>query len=231
MTTRGPVTSARRRVHDAIRLEILEVAQRRMAADGAAAVSLREVARELEMAPSAIYRYFASRDELLTALIVEGYNAVGQVAEEASAVGGSPERRLRVVGRAVRGWALEHPHEYALLFGTPVPGYRAPELTVDPASRVALVLAGIVSDAYRAGLVRLPTGPLPKPVAAEARRLGALTMPGVPPAVVARGLVVWPMLFGQISFEVFGRLATVVEDVEAMFEYALTTMVELLGLG
>jgi AcrR family transcriptional regulator len=78
------------------------------------------------MASSAMYRYFTSRDELLTALIVEGYDAMGEVAETAAASGGTPARRFRAVCRAVRGWALDHPHEYALLYGAPVPGQAGP---------------------------------------------------------------------------------------------------------
>jgi AcrR family transcriptional regulator len=201
-----------------------------LAVEGAAALSLRAVARQLGMASSAMYRYFPSRDELLTSLIVEGYDALGEVAE-AAAVGGTNLKRFRTVCRAVRGWALEHPHEYALLYGSPIPGYRAPGLTIGPASRVTLVLTGIVVDAYRAGELTAPDDPpLSRAMAAQARVIGELAMPGVPLAYVARALAVWTMLFGQINFELFGRFEGVVQDTEVLFEHAVTVMAGLLGL-
>ena len=125
----------RARVRAELTREIAEVARRHLASDGAAALSLRAVARELGMASSAVYRYFPSRDDLLTALIIDAYDALGEAAEKADA-----ERpRADLLGRwqaacaAVRAWALDHPHEYALVYGSPVPGYAAPEATIGPA--------------------------------------------------------------------------------------------------
>src|SRR5689334_9606890 len=104
----------RARVRAELTREIAEVARQHLASDGAAALSLRAVARELGMASSAVYRYFPSRDDLLTALIVDAYNALGDAAEQADA-----ERpRSDLLGRwqaacaAVRTWAIAHPHEY-----------------------------------------------------------------------------------------------------------------------
>ena len=124
-----------------------------------------------------------------------------------------------------------HPHEYALIYGSPVPGYEAPVQTVGPASRVALVLAGLLVDAQKAGeLEEIDTAPLPRAVATEARRLAHLAMETVPLPVVARSILVWTQLFGHISFEVFGQLRGVVEDPEVMFEFEIATVASLLGL-
>src|SRR5256714_2079201 len=139
-----------------------------LAADGAN-LWLRAVARDMGMVSSALYRYFASRDELLTALILDAYNAMGEAAERADA--GVTERtdlagRWFAVARALRAWALERPHEYALIYGSPVPGYAAPTDTVGPAPRPGLVLGGIMADA------RHPTTravPLPPPLPADMR--------------------------------------------------------------
>src|SRR5580698_7394444 len=117
----GVVQNARQRVRAAMSADIVAEARRQLALEGAAALSLRAVARQLGMASSAMYRYFPSRDELLTALIVEGYEALGEVAEQAATAGGGPARRFRTVCRAIRRWALDHPHEYALLYGSPIP--------------------------------------------------------------------------------------------------------------
>lgn len=127
MTQPSAPRTARARVRDELTREIKEVPRRQLAARGMAELSLRAVARETGMGSSTVYRYFPSRDRLLTALIVDAYDAVGAMAEQAE----SAVRRADVSGRwmsvvrAVREWAVAHPQEYALIFGSPVPGYRA----------------------------------------------------------------------------------------------------------
>jgi AcrR family transcriptional regulator len=213
-----------------VRNDIVTEARRQLAIEGAAALSLRAVARQLGMASSAMYRYFPSRDDLLTTLIVEGYDALGETAEAAAASGGPFFKRFRTVCRSIRTWALEHPQEYALLYGSPIPGYQAPGLTVGPATRVTLVLTGVILDAFEAGELEVPDGPtISRAMAAEARPIGQLAMPGVPLPIVARALVVWPTLFGQINFELFGRFDDVVQDTEVIFEHAVVVMAGLLG--
>ena len=70
--------------------------------------------------------------------------------------GTSPAARFVAAGRAVRTWAVDNPHQYALLYGSPVPGYEAPQDTIGPASRATLALVGIVADAHRDGVLRPP---------------------------------------------------------------------------
>jgi AcrR family transcriptional regulator len=145
----------RARVRAELTREIADVARRHLASAGAAALSLRAVARELGMASSAVYRYFPSRDDLLTALIVDAYDALGEAAERAEAAAPRDDLRARWHAgcTAAREWALAHPHEYALLYGSPVPGYAAPETTIAPAARVALVLCRVLADGVAAGTV------------------------------------------------------------------------------
>src|SRR5215207_9080182 len=113
----GRVPTARERVRAELTTEITDAARRQLAEVGAAALSLRAVARELGMASSAVYRYFPSRDDLLTRLIIEGYDALGAAAEAADDPADPPLDRWLAVCRTVRRWALAHPHEYALLYG------------------------------------------------------------------------------------------------------------------
>lgn len=119
--------SLRARVRASMIEEIKAVARRHLASDGAN-LSLRAVARDLGMVSSAIYRYFPSRDELLTALILEAYDALGDAVEAADAGVDRADLRGRwhAACRAARAWALAHPAEYALLYGSPVPGTRPP---------------------------------------------------------------------------------------------------------
>ncbi len=217
-------------------LEIKDEARRQLAVDGAPGLSLRAVTRALGMASSAIYRYFASRDDLLTALIVDAYDAVGAAAEEANACC-PPEDfggRWRAVGLAVRNWALANPNEYALVYGSPVPGYRAPEDTIGPASRVTLVLAGMVDEAARAGALVTPAEaralpPLDVAVLEMTRQLADQAFPHAPDDVVVRAMVAWTQLFGMISFELFGHFHSVIDDVGPIFERSLLETGRLVG--
>jgi AcrR family transcriptional regulator len=233
-----PSTGLRTRVRAELIGEIKDEARRQLAAAGAPGLSLRAVTRALGMASSGIYRYFPSRDDLLTALIIDAYDALGRAAEDADArcARVDVEGRWRSVGHAVRDWALSSPHEYALVYGSPVPGYRAPEDTIGPASRVTLVMAGVVHDAYRAGsLAHLPElgglPPLPEAVVLETRQLIELALPGVPPEVALRALTAWTQLFGMISFELFGQFNNVIADAGPVFDRSLVEMGRYVGLS
>src|SRR5579871_3153120 len=109
--------TARARARAEITGEILAAGRRHLATDGAAGLSLRAIARDLGMASSAVYRYVASRDDLLTRLIIDAYDALGETAEAAEAAVGRGDLggRWAVICRAVRDWALANPNEYALI--------------------------------------------------------------------------------------------------------------------
>lgn len=221
---------ARARARIEVTAAIKDEARSQLAAEGAARLSLRAVARELGMASSALYRYFPSRDDLLTALIVDAYDSLGRAAETADAKAGviAPARRWVVVCEAVRGWALAHPHEYALIYGSPVPGYSAPEATVPAASRVGLLLIGIVRDAYRRrGVARTP---VPAELEPEARRMAADLAPDLPAEVVTAMVAAWAQLYGLVGFEVFGQFTRLVEDREAFFRHAAAQLAQNVGL-
>jgi AcrR family transcriptional regulator len=119
--------TARERARAELTREIKEEARRQLAVAGVGGLSLRAVASELGMVSSALYRYFPSRDDLLTALIVDAYNALGDAAEQAIAGPAAARERWIAAWHAVRDWARSNPHEYALIYGSPVPGYRAPD--------------------------------------------------------------------------------------------------------
>ncbi|MEV3988395.1 TetR/AcrR family transcriptional regulator [Streptomyces sp. NPDC049837] len=244
MTT---VRGARARARVEVTTAIKDEARRQLAAEGAAKLSLRAVARELGMVSSALYRYFPSRDDLLTALIVDAYDAIGAAAEAAlqptgGAAGpaagpgarpdrgpdGSPRARWVAVCRAVRAWAVAHPHEYALIYGSPVPGYSAPQVTVAPASRGALVLLSVLRDAHRTDGVAPP--PLAEGLRTEADRLAADLAPDLPPALVAAFVGAWCQLLGLVSFEVFGHFNGVVEDPDTFFVHSVDRLGRDLGL-
>lgn len=220
--------TARERARAELTAEIVEAARRQLAEVGPSELSLRAIARELEMASSAIYRYFASRDALLTRLIVDAYEAVGEAAEQAETLVADDDvvGRWLATTRAVRSWALAHPHEYALIYGSPVPGYAAPTDTIDPAGRVGLLLAAILRDAAAAGRVidlPSPPGPMLDPGVVE-----LLDSPS--DAHAASGILAWTSVFGVVSFEMFGHYENVVADRAAYFDDAMLRVAKLAGL-
>jgi AcrR family transcriptional regulator len=227
------IKGARARARDEITAAIKEEARRQLADAGAAQLSLRAVARELGMASSALYRYFPSRDDLLTTLIIDAYDEVGSAAERAlaDALSAGPLDRWTAVCRASRDWAVDHPHEYALIYGSPVPGYTAPQDTIVPASRFALALVSVVRDAYAAGqLGDLPGLPLTQPVRADAARLAAELAPELPAPVIAALVAAWAQVFGIVSFEVFGQFNQVVEARGPFFDQAAAVLGTQVGL-
>ena len=224
--------SARERVRAELTAEITDAARRQLAEVGAAALSLRAVAREVGMVSSAVYRYFPSRDDLLTRLIIDGYDDLGAAAEAADDPTAAPADRWLAVCRSVRTWALAHPHEYALLYGSPVPGYAAPVDTVAAAARVGIVLGRILGDAARDGAL---------PPAAGGERDEALVSddavtvlggehPSLDDAVRIRALLAWSSLYGTISFELFGHFVGSVEDGDRYFDRVMGELAALIGL-
>jgi AcrR family transcriptional regulator len=250
--------TARERARTELTREIKAEARRQLAIDGAPQLSLRAVARELGMASSAIYRYFPSRDELLTELIIDAYDSLGAHAERAErAVPRDDVRgRWRAACGAVRNWARAHPHEYALIYGSPVPGYQAPQATIAPAGRVALIIGGVLADSpsvaladhtaaagtaadgtaaagtasdhtAAAGTAAVSLRPA---LAEQVASVAAVIAPGVPEPVIARALIAWTQLFGMISFEQFGQLVGSVDPADYFFAFAVEQMADFVGL-
>jgi AcrR family transcriptional regulator len=230
----APPTGIRARNRAAIEAEILESARRHLARDGAAALSLRAVARDLGMVSSALYRYVSSRDALLTLLIVSAFNALGDTVEAAHDRAPTDDltARWRAVGHALRDWALAHPHEYALVYGSPVPDYQAPaDQTTGPGTRVLALLVRLLAEATRSGeLARddfsthLTEDLGPAATAATGTMLDDpfLADSGLDPDTVMAGLAAWSLLMGALSAEVFGQLGTdTVADPAAWFDYHL----------
>ncbi|MET0662374.1 MAG: TetR/AcrR family transcriptional regulator [Ilumatobacteraceae bacterium] len=241
--TRRPIAGARQRAHADVRGEIVAAASRQLGTVGAAGLSLRAIARELGMVSSALYRYFASRDDLLTALIIEAYDDLGAVAERSIARSRSdaPLARWVEAASAIRRWALDHPQEYALLYGSPVPGYAAPADTIVPGTRVTRALIQIVHDALTDGLVVPSAEPFAASIApsievsaatADAFEFlrGELDLLAATDAVLLTALAAWTQLFGHLSFELFGQTHGLIVDHEAFFRETSTLMGARIGL-
>ncbi|NGN67736.1 TetR/AcrR family transcriptional regulator [Streptomyces sp. A7024] len=222
---------ARERARAEVTSAIKEEARRRLAEEGAAKLSLRAVARELGMVSSALYRYFPSRDDLLTALIIDAYNSLGEAAERArtTAPAGHPVARWLAVCRAIRAWARAHPHEYALIYGSPVPGYQAPQDTTAPASRTALALLAVLQEAGEEGLLAEPPASAPA-VAQDVERLLERLDIELSVSATAAFAAAWAQLFGLVSFELFGQYDGVIEARDEFFDQAAAGLARAIGL-
>lgn len=256
-----PAGSIRARVRADMIAEIKAIARRHLETDGAN-LSLRAVARDMGMVSSALYRYFASRDDLLTALILDAYNALGEAAEVAdAAVTDRSHLRARwlAVARGIRDWALRTPAEYALLFGTPVPGYAAPADTITAAARTPVVLIRILADGFASGALTgesalrigapaggpgalAAAGPARRPqaagidvrladaVRADLSRARGDIAPELPDELMLAGITAWVQLFGMVSFELSGQFNNVIEARAEFFGLQMEVMADLIGL-
>ena len=191
---------------------IVTSARRQLAEIGPAQLSVRAVARDLGMASSAVYRYFPSRDELLTELLVVLY---GELADRLEAADAGCERadlsgRWRTFGGTLRTWAMTAPHEYAFLYGSPVPGYAAPATTIAPSARVTGVLMGLAADLDQVG---------PRTSTFDDFR----TLAGVDLSdeAILSTVTAWGGLLGAINLELFDHLHRAVTDYEAHFARVL----------
>ena len=224
MTTTSPPgaasTSARALARDHLTRAILTSARAQLGTVGPAALSVRAVARDVGMASSAVYRYFASRDDLLTALLVECFDEQGEAVETAVAAVDEADLsgRWSALARAFRGWAVEHPWDYALLYGSPVPGYEAPAQTVGPATRVTRVLLQLAADASAREVRPGGADPGPGPAFHDAvAGVRAFAGHDVPDDVLVAGLAAWSGLVGGVTLELFGHLENAVGDRDAWF--------------
>jgi AcrR family transcriptional regulator len=189
------------------------------------------------MVSSALYRYYPSRDDLLTALIIDAYNDLGEAVEAAdAAVTDRSQLRGRWLAatRAVRSWALANPAEYALLYGSPVPGYAAPADTIAAAARTPVVLARILADGFRAGQLTEPgykaSTPLAESVRADMMRARGDIAPDLPDELMHAGLSGWIQLFGAVSLELFGQFNNVIDARAEFFDEQMELMADLMGL-
>jgi AcrR family transcriptional regulator len=196
----------RQETRDRIETQIIELGRRHLVTEGAVGLSLRAIARDLGMVSSAVYRYVSSRDDLLTLLLVDAYSELADVVDRAGAADGSWRDQLLAMAHAARAWAIDQPARWALLYGSPVPGYQAPrERTVGPGTRVVGALFGAIG----AGIA---TGDIPQSNVAAAQPLSSdfdllreeFEFTGDDSAV-AKCFLLWAGLVGAISLEVFGQ--------------------------
>jgi AcrR family transcriptional regulator len=215
--------------------DIKQVARQQMAENGTATISLSAIARALEVSQPALYRYYPSRDDLITALILDAYNDLADT--EAAADSSQPSeyygRRLMAVILAIREWAVAHPLDFQLIYGNPIPGYHAPEAETMPAARRGFaVILRILYQALLAGALK----PRPSDLEQAARMSTRLQVEengqaiDLPQVVLYIGVAGWYQTNGLIMLELFNHTRALIADPGAFYQAEMENLLNSLGL-
>lgn len=204
--------------------QIKAAARRQMAQHGTAGISLRGIARELGITAPAIYNYFPRLEDLLTALIVDAFNALADAIQAAETAVQSATCGPKILASclAYREWAVAHPVDFQLIYGNPIPGYVAPaEVTVPLARRPFDGLFRLFLEAYQAGELVIPAEYDPIPASIRAHFADWLPKAGYdfPDALLCLLMSGWARIHGMVMLELFEHLGPVVGDTEAFFRH------------
>ncbi|MFC4787077.1 TetR/AcrR family transcriptional regulator [Nocardioides sp. MAHUQ-72] len=220
---KGPTPRQVARTENIARIKELALTQ--LAESGASTLSLRAIARELNLVSSAIYRYYASRDDLITALIVDAYEDLGSRLEEAATSARAPWRRWVETCRVLRAWAAAEPHRWALIYGSAIPGYAAPADTIAPAGRVVQAFCTAATGAGPA-VVR----PIGRSLATQLdTTASALELDVDRPTMLAL-VGAFSRVVGLVTLELNGQFVGGFDPADALFDALVEREADLLGL-
>jgi AcrR family transcriptional regulator len=216
--------------------DIKDTARQQMAENGTAAISLSAISRKLGVSQPALYRYYSSRDDLVTALIIDAFTDLAVTLENTSqeSSGASYHQRMAAIMRAYRAWALEHPLDFQLIYGNPIPGYHAPvEATTPAARRGFAVILAVLTQAYSAGVL------LPHPRQQRAAEELVFSLPaedygqekGLPALVSYLGVMGWYHIHGMIMLELFHHTQEIIPDSDAFYNFEIESLLTNLGMA
>jgi len=216
----------RERYRAQVRQEVKEAALRQLAEAGPGALSISAIGKQLGVSGPALYRYFASRDDLLTELVIDAYHDLTNALAAATSYvpDDRPRGRFEALARAYRRWALAEPHRYRLLFGPPLPGYEAHAQRLVEASWAAMNLLLEVLRGFAAGAAE-PSGPLASELTAWAQQGNQRVDPGT----ALHAILIWSQLHGIVSLEIAGNFASMSIDADQLFEIQLAAITATLG--
>ena len=232
--------SRRDRVRAATVTEIKDTARRILVAAGPDGLSLRAIAREMGMTAPALYRYFPSREDLIAALIADLYDELTATLSSAAtgtegeaAGGGDPRAGITAASWAFRSWALAHPREFGLLFGSPIPGIdtRSDDSPAGLASeRFGQLFGDLVARIYQDEPFPVPAEDEMDPRLRDELRAWCAGLPAeLPPGAAQVFVSCWIRLYGMVAMEVFGHLRFALPDAEPMFDAELRDLGVKLG--
>jgi AcrR family transcriptional regulator len=236
----GPVEVLRRRdrVRAATTEEIKQTARHILVGQGPAAVSLRAIAREMGMTAPALYRYFGSREDLIRHVIGDIFTELADdisyaIHNAALATGGDMTAKMIAAGREFRRWSLHHQGEFALIFGSPLPGLEdgRGDFADEGGRRFAGTFFGLFAELWqRSPFPVVADGALDPGLRAQLERFRAAIGSDIPLGAMLAFLRCWMKLYGAVSMEMFGHLSFALEDAAPMFDITLAEMAEAVGL-
>lgn len=212
----------RERYRAQVRGEVKQAALRQLAESGPAGLSVSAIGKQLGVSGPALYRYFASRDELLTELVIDAYDDLADALRAAARQPAVTEPRARfdALARAYRSWAVAQPHRYRLLFGPPLPGYDAHAQRLVDASQAAMnQLLGVLRELGD----RTAPAP-PQPLASQLTAWALAHDPSISPSTALRAVLIWSRLHGLVSLEIAGNFASMGIDPGQVFEAQLSAL-------
>jgi AcrR family transcriptional regulator len=209
---------------------IKEAAWQQIAEKGAAALSLRAIARALGITAPAIYNYYPRRDDLVTALILEAFNSLANMLLQADQTCDPFDfaERITQAGYAYRQWALTYPQRYNLIFGTPIPGYEAPmQITQPAAARGLTVLIAILDQAHQAGKLDLASIQVQDSLLGQIEAWKQAVDSQAHPSVHALALILWTRVHGVVSIELYRQFPPPISDASELFEMEIAALCDL----
>ncbi|MEU8984734.1 TetR/AcrR family transcriptional regulator [Streptomyces sp. NPDC048309] len=229
-----PKPSRRERLRAEAAQEIKTIALKHMAENGTAAVSLRAIAREMGMTAGAIYSYYDTRDDLITALVADVYNSLAETLEAAiAAAPQGPVGQVMAYGQAYRAWAVANPQEFRLVYGDPAPDYQVPACSAaaEAEHRACTALTGVVVAAWPwAQRLHADDHYAWSDYDPEFIKMVRGAFPDLHPAAVALAMRLWGRVHGLVSLEIYGHLRPQVQDPAKLYHSELVDLTHLLGL-
>ncbi len=214
--------------HPNLETAIKETAWQQIAEKGAAALSLRAIARALNITAPAIYNYFPRRDNLVTAMIVDAFTSLGE-SQKASILDIPQDHlntRLSTLGLAYRDWAVAHPQRYQLIFGTPIPGYKAPsDITTGPAASLSFVpLLETLQATYIAGRLRVERSAPLTPELKSMLEAWSQSIEEIDIEVLYMALIIGTQVHGLVSMEISQHFPAYITDPGEVFRREIATL-------
>lgn len=227
------MSTRRDRQRIALIVEIKDTARRLMAEHGTAGVSLRLIARELGMSAPSLYHYYPAYDALITALLVDAFNALADELARAGETVQPPAEQLLSAALAFRTWALHRPIDFQLMYGNPIPGYHAPPEVTVPAVVRSYTIVGALLDAALAGDERGVAAEfctIPPTIAAHLSQLREQNHYPVSNHVLYATLVLWTRMYGCVMLELYNHLQPSVGDVDMFYRIQIVQTLRAAGV-
>ena len=219
-------TPRRERLRLATIAEIKQAALHQIAHAGAGSLSIRGIARAIGMSPAGLYRYYDSLDSLLTELIADAYNELADAVDTAVAAPGTVRERLVAGMTAYRRWSTDHSNQFLLIFGTPIPGYAAPEEgpTVQATRRIGAAFFALVLEGWQTGALDLAASP--RPPTPEEEGFLAGVAPGFPASWLSPFVGAWAHFHGMVTLEILGQLDWIYPDGDDFYRTEVERLVD-----